>query len=85
MKAAKFMVTLQDRISVDFETREIYVLNEYGMKFVFAESQHDMAQLEEELLKIGSYFINNFEYVLAQNDVLNDLNEESSLERSRNI
>lgn len=46
------------------------------MKFVYAESQQDMAQLEEELLKIGSYFINNFEYVLAQNDVLNDQKHE---------
>jgi len=64
------MITLRDKINVDFDTREIHLTNEYGMKFVYSESQQDLAVLEEEMLKIGSYFINNYEYILAQNDVL---------------
>ena len=40
------MMTLRDRIVVDLDSREIRVLNEYGMKFVYAESQEDLGLLE---------------------------------------
>lgn len=35
---------------------------------------HDLAELEEEMIKIGSFFINNYEYVVVVNDVLEDHN-----------
>jgi hypothetical protein len=30
----------------------------------------DLAELENEMLRIGSLYINNYEYVLAMNEVL---------------
>ena len=38
-KRAKSMITLRDKILVDFENKEIHVTNEYGMRFVYSESQ----------------------------------------------
>lgn len=59
---AESMITMRDRVCVDFDTREIYILNEFGMKFVYDESMQDLALVEEEMLKIGSFFINNFDF-----------------------
>lgn len=42
------------------------------MKIVYSEAMHDLAELEEEMIKIGSFFINNYEYVIAVNDILED-------------
>ena len=41
-KRAKSMITRRDKITVDLETREIYVLNEYGMKIVYHEALMDL-------------------------------------------
>lgn len=60
----------RDRVVVDQATKQIFVLNEYGMKVVYEEAIQDLAELEEEMIKIGSFFINNYEYVLAMNEVL---------------
>ena len=40
------------------------------MKVMKEEAIRDLAELEEEMIKFGSYFINNYEYVLAMNEVL---------------
>ena len=39
----------------------IYVLDEHGIKIVYEESINDMLQLEEEMIKIGSFFLNKAE------------------------
>jgi len=51
------------------------------MKVVYEEAIQDLAELEEEMIKIGSFFINNYEYVLAMNEILEneDANRPSSL------
>ena len=55
---------MRDTIHVSLETNEVYVLNEYGQRIIYAEAMSDMAALEEELVKIGSYYINRYEYVI---------------------
>ena len=44
--------------------------NEYGMRIIYYESLNDLAELEEELIKIGSYFINRYEYVIKNNEIM---------------
>jgi hypothetical protein len=41
---------------------EIKVLDEHGTPIVYEESVNDMMQLEEEMVKIGSYFLNKSEF-----------------------
>ena len=43
------------------------MIDEHGIKVVYEESINDMLQLEEEMLKIGSYFINKVEIELYKN------------------
>ena len=45
------------------------MFNEFGQKFMFEESLNDMIELEEEMIKIGSYYINQHEYITAENDI----------------
>ena len=45
------------------------MLNEFGHQIIYAESLNDMLALEEEILKIGSYYINHHEYLQASNDI----------------
>jgi len=40
---------------------EIAVLDEHGIRVVYEESLNDMLQLEEEMIKIGSHFLNKAE------------------------
>lgn len=61
---------MRDRLHVDYETREIYVTNEYGMRIVYYEALNDLSELEEELTKIGSYYINKYEFVIQNNEVM---------------
>jgi hypothetical protein len=36
---------------------------------VYTETLNDMLEIEEELLKIGSFYINHHEYMQASNDI----------------
>lgn len=40
---------------------DIKVLDEHGIQVVYAESLNDMLQLEEEMMKVGSYYLNKAE------------------------
>ena len=64
----------RDRIIVDQELREVQVLNEYGQKILYSEAVNDLVELEEEMIKIGSYFINQHEYYQANNDIEREIN-----------
>ena len=66
----KSLLTMRDRLHVDYTTKEIYVTNEFGMRVIYYEALSDMSALEEELIKIGSYFINKYEFVIKNNEVL---------------
>lgn len=57
------LLTRRDRIVVDSENQEVKVLNEYGNEIIYFESLNDLVELEEELVKIGSYYINQHEFV----------------------
>jgi hypothetical protein len=61
---------MRDRIHVDLNTKEIYVTNEYGMRIIYYESLSDLSELEEELIKIGSFYINKYEFVLNNNEIM---------------
>lgn len=43
---------------------DIQVVDEYGIKIIYEESLNDMLEIEEELLKIGSYYINKHEFII---------------------
>jgi hypothetical protein len=38
------------------------VLNEFGIPIIYEEALQDMVALEEEMIKIGSYYINQYEH-----------------------
>ena len=61
---------MRDRLHIDYDTKEVYVTNEYGMRIVYYEALNDMTELEEELTKIGSYYINKYEFVINNNEVM---------------
>lgn len=48
----------KDRIEIDNLNRDVVVFDEYGIKIIYEESLNDMLEVEEELLKIGTYYIN---------------------------
>ena len=52
------LMVKRDKILVVPEKMEVRVFNEFGQPIVYSESMSDMVALEEELIKIGSYFIN---------------------------
>jgi hypothetical protein len=64
------LLNMRDRIHVDLEKKEIYITNEFGMRIVYHEAMNDMMELEEELIKIGSYYINKYEFVIKNNEVM---------------
>jgi hypothetical protein len=43
---------------VSEDNQKIEVLNEYGIPIMYEEALADMVSLEEEMLKIGSYYVN---------------------------
>lgn len=69
-KRMQSLLNKRDRVHVDFQTQEVYVTNEFGMRILYHEALNDMMQIEEELIKIGSYFINKYEYVVKNNEVM---------------
>lgn len=69
MEEMKSLIVKRDRILVVEERKEVKVMNEYGQPIVYNEALSDMVALEEELIKIGSFFINQHEYMQANNDI----------------
>ena len=63
------LLVKRDRIVVSAERQSVDVYNEFGQKFMYEEALSDMILLEEEMIKIGSYFINQHEYITAENDI----------------
>jgi len=44
---AHSLITKRDRIHVDFETKELYVTNEYGSKIIYYEAFNDLVEIED--------------------------------------
>jgi len=65
----KSLIVKRDKIIVVEERQEVRVFNEFGQPIVYSEAITDLVALEEELIKIGSYFINQHEYLQANNDI----------------
>ena len=42
---------------------DIIVYDEFGIKVIYEEAMNDMLEIEEELLKAGTYYINQHEFV----------------------
>ena len=59
----------RDKIIVEPENKLVRIYNEFGQPIMYDEAMSDMVALEEELIKIGSYFINQHEYLQASNDI----------------
>lgn len=51
----------QDRWDIDENTHDVIVYDEFGIKIIYQESLNDMLELEEELIKLGTYFIEQAE------------------------
>ena len=52
------LMVKRDRIIVEEEKQHVRVLNEFAQPIIYSEAITEMVALEEELIKIGSYFIN---------------------------
>ena len=48
----------QDRWEINEELQDVTIYDEYGIKIVYKEALNDMLEIEEELIKTGTYFIN---------------------------
>ena len=46
-----------DTFNVNEETKEIFVIDDYGMHIMYDCTLEDMVNLDVEMLKIGTYFI----------------------------
>ena len=57
------LMVKRDRIIVEEEKQHVRVLNEFAQPIIYSEAITEMVALEEELIKIGSYFINQHEYL----------------------
>ena len=53
-----------DHAEIFEKTREVYVKDDFGIYVLYECSMQDMRDLEDELLKIGSYYIAKHEYLV---------------------
>ena len=53
----------KDHVVVDFYDKDVEVRDEYGIKVIYEEAINDLLEIEEDLLKIGTFFINKHEFV----------------------
>jgi hypothetical protein len=50
-----------DTIKVDTVTKEIFIVDDYGMNLMFDCSLDDMINLDKELLKISTFYVKKTE------------------------
>lgn len=75
----------RDKIIVEPENKQVKIYNEFGQLIMYDEAINDMIALEEEMIKIGSYFINQHEYLQASNDIETaTASEESKMDKTPN-
>lgn len=54
-----------DFIEIDEKTKEIFVKDDFGIYIMYECALSDMKDLEEEILKIGSYYITKHESLMV--------------------
>ena len=59
---------MQDKWEVDEDSQDVTVEDEFGVKVIYKESLNDMLEIEEELIKVGSYFKQQTE-ILVNSDI----------------
>jgi hypothetical protein len=61
------LIFLEDKI---VQNSKIEVYDEHGIEIIYHEALNDLVLLEEELIKIGSYYLNKAEFDkhLSSND-----------------
>ena len=51
------LLTRMDTYEVNEHTQEVFVVDDYGMHVLFDVSLEDMAHLDTELLRIGTFYL----------------------------
>ncbi len=51
----------QDKWDIDQDHNDVVVTDDYGVKIIYQEALNDMLEIEEELIKVGTYYINQAE------------------------
>ena len=49
---------------MDEDNEDATVYDEYGIKVIYKEALNDMLEIEEELIKIGTFYINRAEQMV---------------------
>jgi hypothetical protein len=52
-----------DNVEIDLKNQEVYIKDDFGIYIMYDCTLSDMKELEDELLKIGSYYISRHEYL----------------------
>lgn len=53
-----------DAVEIDEKTQEVFIKDDFGIYIMYECVLQDMKDLEEEMLKIGSYYISKHEFLL---------------------
>ena len=53
-----------DHIEIDEKSKEVFVKDDFGIYIMYECVLQDMKDLEEELLKIGSFYISKHEFLV---------------------
>ena len=53
----------QDKWEIDEDAKDVTVYDEFGVKVIYQETLNDMLEIEEELIKTGTYYINQAEFL----------------------
>ena len=61
-KQAEKYLGYQDKVDINEFEQDITVFDSHGIKIIYKESLTDMLLLEEELLKIGTFYIDHHEF-----------------------
>ncbi len=56
-KKSSQLLTRMDTFKIDEETKEIFVIDDFGMQVMFDCALDDIVNLDKELLKIGTFYI----------------------------
>jgi hypothetical protein len=54
----------QDSWEIDEDNLDVIVYDEFGVKVIYQEALNDMLEIEEELIKTGTFFINKAEFAV---------------------
>ena len=53
-----------DHVEIDIKKREVFIKDDFGIYILYDCAMEDMKNLEDELLKVGSYFIAKHEFLV---------------------